>query len=180
MPLNSHGLPTLAISLNEHNNRNSEEAGAPPCWPFKNSQHHFYLYKEIMNAWVSLTSDSCMEAEKINEQMSWRELRLNYVNLIELWSPHAGFAHKICTEDGTWFRHPDSNSVWSNYTTCVDHADYEVKSWSLSLNSKNRKVHIFLSEFTFLYALNAIHSTWWKFLFSVAVHRNTIPYLVQG
>ncbi|XP_026314057.1 calcitonin gene-related peptide type 1 receptor-like [Hyposmocoma kahamanoa] len=28
-------------------------------------------------------------------------------------------AHKECTANGTWFRHPDTNLVWSNYTTCV-------------------------------------------------------------
>lgn len=37
-----------------------------------------------------------------------------------------GMAHKVCTDEGTWFRHPQSNLTWSNYTTCVDVEDLEV------------------------------------------------------
>ncbi|XP_042890964.1 calcitonin gene-related peptide type 1 receptor-like isoform X2 [Penaeus japonicus] len=33
---------------------------------------------------------------------------------------HKRQAHKVCNEDGTWFKHPDNNRTWSNYTTCVD------------------------------------------------------------
>ncbi|KAI9556162.1 putative DH31 receptor [Daphnia sinensis] len=36
-------------------------------------------------------------------------------------------AHKVCTEEGTWFRHPQSNLIWSNYTTCVDVEDLEMR-----------------------------------------------------
>ncbi|XP_045498266.1 calcitonin gene-related peptide type 1 receptor-like [Colias croceus] len=32
-------------------------------------------------------------------------------------------AHKECTADGTWWRHPDSGRPWSNYTTCVKPED---------------------------------------------------------
>ncbi|XP_053609881.1 calcitonin gene-related peptide type 1 receptor isoform X1 [Plodia interpunctella] len=32
-------------------------------------------------------------------------------------------AHKECTADGTWFKHPETNRVWSNYTTCVKPED---------------------------------------------------------
>ncbi|XP_050546020.1 calcitonin gene-related peptide type 1 receptor-like isoform X2 [Daktulosphaira vitifoliae] len=32
-------------------------------------------------------------------------------------------AYKICNKDATWFRHPESGAVWSNYTTCIDHDD---------------------------------------------------------
>lgn len=37
-----------------------------------------------------------------------------------------GQAHKICTQNGTWYRHPETNRYWSNYTTCVDTVDLEV------------------------------------------------------
>ncbi|XP_063840874.1 calcitonin gene-related peptide type 1 receptor-like isoform X2 [Scylla paramamosain] len=30
-------------------------------------------------------------------------------------------AYKDCDANGTWFKHPDTNEPWSNYTTCVDH-----------------------------------------------------------
>ncbi|CAG9137400.1 unnamed protein product [Plutella xylostella] len=33
------------------------------------------------------------------------------------------FAHKLCTEDGSWWRRPDNNRLWSNYTTCVNEDD---------------------------------------------------------
>lgn len=28
-------------------------------------------------------------------------------------------ATKYCGEDGQWFRHPESNKTWSNYTLCA-------------------------------------------------------------
>lgn len=27
-------------------------------------------------------------------------------------------ASKVCTEDGEWGRHPESNRTWTNYTNC--------------------------------------------------------------
>lgn len=39
---------------------------------------------------------------------------------------HTGKAHKICTSNGTWYRHPMTNRYWSNYTTCVDTVDLAV------------------------------------------------------
>lgn len=38
------------------------------------------------------------------------------------------FAHKICQNGGTWFRHPETDKEWSNYTTCVDNEDLEFRS----------------------------------------------------
>ncbi|XP_029673781.1 calcitonin gene-related peptide type 1 receptor-like isoform X2 [Formica exsecta] len=40
-------------------------------------------------------------------------------------------AHKYCELNGTWFRHPQSNQIWSNYTTCVNLQDL---SWQQSIN----------------------------------------------
>lgn len=37
-----------------------------------------------------------------------------------------GTAYKICNKDGTWFKHPISRAVWSNYTTCINLDDYNV------------------------------------------------------
>ncbi|KAL1138278.1 hypothetical protein AAG570_009967, partial [Ranatra chinensis] len=39
----------------------------------------------------------------------------------------AGLAHKVCTENGTWFRHPVSGQIWSNYTTCVNLDDLSLR-----------------------------------------------------
>ncbi|KAG5683133.1 hypothetical protein PVAND_012433 [Polypedilum vanderplanki] len=38
-----------------------------------------------------------------------------------------GFAHKICESDSTWFKHPDTNRSWTNYTTCIDVQDFELR-----------------------------------------------------
>lgn len=35
-------------------------------------------------------------------------------------------ATKRCTEDGTWWTHPKSNKVWTNYTACINQHDYGV------------------------------------------------------
>ncbi|XP_037890304.1 calcitonin gene-related peptide type 1 receptor isoform X2 [Glossina fuscipes] len=32
-------------------------------------------------------------------------------------------AHKICLENGSWYRHPESGLEWSNYTNCIDYDD---------------------------------------------------------
>ncbi|CAB3372772.1 Hypothetical predicted protein [Cloeon dipterum] len=37
------------------------------------------------------------------------------------------FALRKCTENGTWFRHPDTGKPWSNYTTCVDVEDLQFR-----------------------------------------------------
>lgn len=36
-------------------------------------------------------------------------------------------AHKECHQNGTWYTHPETGMEWSNYTTCVDVGDFEVK-----------------------------------------------------
>lgn len=35
-------------------------------------------------------------------------------------------ASKVCLPNGTWWRQPGKDDSWSNYTTCIDHRDYEV------------------------------------------------------
>ena len=35
-------------------------------------------------------------------------------------------AYKTCTIQGEWWRHPETNMTWSNYTKCVDFQDLEV------------------------------------------------------
>ncbi|XP_030381616.1 calcitonin gene-related peptide type 1 receptor [Scaptodrosophila lebanonensis] len=62
-------------------------------------------------------------------------------------------AHKTCLENGSWYRHPVSNQIWSNYTNCVDYEDFEfrqfvnemyVKGYALSLLSLLISIIIFL------------------------------------
>uniref|UniRef100_A0A8C7PH06 Calcitonin gene-related peptide type 1 receptor n=1 Tax=Oncorhynchus mykiss TaxID=8022 RepID=A0A8C7PH06_ONCMY len=36
-------------------------------------------------------------------------------------------ATKICSESGQWFRHPDTNRTWSNYTLCNFHTTGKLK-----------------------------------------------------
>ncbi|XP_023246149.1 calcitonin gene-related peptide type 1 receptor-like [Copidosoma floridanum] len=40
-------------------------------------------------------------------------------------------AHKECEPNGTWFTHPETHKVWSNYTTCINLVDL---SWQQQLN----------------------------------------------
>lgn len=56
----------------------------------------------------------------------------------------AGFAHKACDSDGNWFRHPMTNRTWTNYTTCIDVNDYEVKHKFnfLSQNISNSRQYV--------------------------------------
>ncbi|XP_046674584.1 LOW QUALITY PROTEIN: calcitonin gene-related peptide type 1 receptor-like [Homalodisca vitripennis] len=35
---------------------------------------------------------------------------------------------RVCLEDGSWFKHPESNKTWSNYTTCVDMEDLQLRT----------------------------------------------------
>ncbi|XP_051245804.1 calcitonin gene-related peptide type 1 receptor isoform X1 [Dicentrarchus labrax] len=37
-------------------------------------------------------------------------------------------ATKYCGEDGKWFRHPDTNRTWSNYTLCNESTEAKLKS----------------------------------------------------
>lgn len=37
-------------------------------------------------------------------------------------------ASKACLENGSWWRHPESDREWSNYTTCINHSYYHVIS----------------------------------------------------
>ncbi|XP_060841547.1 calcitonin gene-related peptide type 1 receptor isoform X1 [Rhopalosiphum padi] len=41
-------------------------------------------------------------------------------------------AYKICNKNATWFKHPISGAVWSNYTTCINHEDY---NWTQQINN---------------------------------------------
>ncbi|KAL7637420.1 UNVERIFIED_CONTAM: hypothetical protein RMT77_012148 [Armadillidium vulgare] len=33
---------------------------------------------------------------------------------------------KVCLENGTWFKHPNTNEHWSNYTNCIDYPNMEM------------------------------------------------------
>lgn len=50
----------------------------------------------------------------------------------------AGFGQKICLQDGSWFKHPDSNKTWSNYTTCVDLDDLKVGVFQFFFSALSR------------------------------------------
>ncbi|XP_023342179.1 calcitonin gene-related peptide type 1 receptor [Eurytemora carolleeae] len=43
-------------------------------------------------------------------------------------------AEKFCTSNGTWWIHPVSNRTWSNYTGCVDQADYRFRTIMTSIS----------------------------------------------
>uniref|UniRef100_A0A3P8VZY4 Calcitonin gene-related peptide type 1 receptor n=1 Tax=Cynoglossus semilaevis TaxID=244447 RepID=A0A3P8VZY4_CYNSE len=37
-------------------------------------------------------------------------------------------AIKYCGDDGQWFRHPDTNRTWSNYTLCIENTNSKLQS----------------------------------------------------
>lgn len=54
-------------------------------------------------------------------------------------------AHKYCELNGTWFRHPESGQVWSNYTTCVNLKD-------LSVSKLTKIFKVFLINYIILFS----------------------------
>jgi len=42
-------------------------------------------------------------------------------------------AFKVCTEDGSWYKHPSTDKPWSNYTTCVDMDDLNLRKMIITL-----------------------------------------------
>lgn len=51
----------------------------------------------------------------------------------EVFVQFAGTAHKDCEANGEWFRHPENNRTWSNYTTCVNIPDFQVQHFALAV-----------------------------------------------
>ncbi|KAL4222163.1 hypothetical protein ACF0H5_018203 [Mactra antiquata] len=43
---------------------------------------------------------------------------------ISLSNPLA-YSKKTCNVDGTWYRHPQTGNIWTNYTMCYDHTLFE-------------------------------------------------------
>ncbi|KAL5234415.1 hypothetical protein ACI65C_001825 [Semiaphis heraclei] len=61
------------------------------------------------------------------------------------------FGQKMCLPDGSWFKHPDSNKTWSNYTTCVDLDDLKLRNqvnmiykWGYTVSLAALAVSIFI------------------------------------
>lgn len=75
---------------------------------------------------------------------------LNFYNFLLSCLPllPQGFAHKACEADGEWFRHPETNRTWTNYTTCIDVNDFEVRLMS-AVKSSSRVISLtnFMSLF---------------------------------
>lgn len=49
---------------------------------------------------------------------------------------HSEKVTKVCNSDGHWFRHPESNRLWSNYTQCSAYTE------------QKRKVFIFILKYS--------------------------------
>lgn len=63
-------------------------------------------------------------------------------------------AHKYCNLDGTWFRHPVTKHIWSNYTACVDTHDLQFRNLVNSLYVGGYSISLvalLLSLFIFFY-----------------------------
>lgn len=60
--------------------------------------------------------------------------------------PLIGFAHKLCEAGGAWFRHPETNKTWSNYTTCVNLDDFEVTKLRAFSITNHRRIKCWLQD----------------------------------
>ena len=78
-------------------------------WHLKAQIQAFWLYN--IDPWVFL-SFKCLQF---------------YFGLFVL-----GPSFKTCTDEGEWWRHPETNLTWSNYTQCVNLQDLEVSIYLLS------------------------------------------------
>ncbi|XP_051728172.1 calcitonin gene-related peptide type 1 receptor isoform X4 [Ctenopharyngodon idella] len=47
---------------------------------------------------------------------------------------------KYCDETGNWFRHPETNRTWSNYTLCIAHTKDKLKESELSENHSTQEL----------------------------------------
>lgn len=79
--------------------------------------------------------------ETVQMPLRVRPRSLNASDLIN----RTGTAHKECEANGDWYIHPESNKTWSNYTTCVNKQDFEVKTASCgmlyAINTHTNKEH---------------------------------------
>ncbi|XP_075741108.1 calcitonin gene-related peptide type 1 receptor isoform X1 [Rhipicephalus microplus] len=86
-------------------------------------------------------------------------------------------AHKVCTTNASWFRHPITGIIWSNYTACVDTHDLQFRNLVNSLYVTGYSISLvalLISIFIFCYfrALRCRRITIHKNLFSSFIINN--------
>ena len=84
------------------------------------------------------------------------------------------FSTKVCTAEGTWWVHPESNRTWSNYTGCLDLSDLSFRKKINMLNDVGLVVSLIsliisISIFTFGESLHCGR---------ISVHKNMFISLV--
>ncbi|GAB6025842.1 hypothetical protein CHUAL_011822 [Chamberlinius hualienensis] len=89
------------------------------------------------------------------------------------------WAHKVCMENGEWFRHPDTNVTWSNYTTCVDLEGLAMHQRSITVYISGYSISLValvISLFIFFYfrSLRCTRITIHKNLFASFIINNTM------
>ncbi|CAL8113593.1 unnamed protein product [Orchesella dallaii] len=96
---------------------------------------HKNKYKQCMEGYISKNvSNVCLKM--FDGWTCWNETAAGNTAVSPCPAMVPGFdpsrnGFKECLYDGTWFRHPDSNLVWSNYTTCINLDDFQ---WKLFIN----------------------------------------------
>lgn len=51
----------------------------------------------------------------------------NICHVYHIIVPYIEKATKYCGEDGQWFRHPERNKTWTNYTLCAVNTKEKLK-----------------------------------------------------
>ena len=83
------------------------------------------------------------------------------------WLMITGPSYKTCMDNGQWWRHPETNMTWSNYTQCVNIQDMEVVVFCNNHNSKSGSVP---HSFQFRNTVNIISLSGWSLsLFFMAI-----------
>lgn len=84
----------------------------------KSSLERFSVYNLVLTFyfWIHLTKGG-----KYNRNYKFIKLFNFFLFLIK------EKVTKICDQDGHWFRHPDSNRTWTNYTLCNNSTHEKVK-----------------------------------------------------
>lgn len=85
-----------------------------------------------------------------------------------------GFAHKACEADGEWFRHPETNRTWTNYTTCIDVNDFEVRLMSAVKSSSHV---VSLTNFLSLFFSSTINFFGLTFSWNIPAETTSESYL---
>lgn len=96
--------------------------------PQEFTSHDLVFLKEVGPWNINYFQDELFTKSN-GTRIQWREWAGGYNSLLICITSLflAEKATKYCGEDGQWFRHPDTNRTWSNYTLCNENTTAKLK-----------------------------------------------------